>query len=66
MELIYLKDLIVLGFVVVAVWFSHRKGWKTGLEDGVEESLLYLEDKGFIRLVRLEDGDYEIYSKDER
>ena len=60
MELLYVKDLIFVAFIGVTAWFSYRSGWNSGLDKGVDESLIYLSKQGFIEIEELEDGDIKI------
>lgn len=65
MELFYLKDFIFLAILGVCAWFSFRKGWKSGVEAGLdygmEEALEYLEGLGYIKLEELPNGEIKVH-----
>ena len=62
MEIIVeLKDLAFLVFISIAVWFSYRNGFKSGLNTGIDESIYLLESQGFIEVEELEDGELRIH-----
>lgn len=54
------KDLIFVSFIALSAWFSYRAGWKSGLDDGIDKSLFYLEEQGFIEVEELPDGELKI------
>ena len=61
MELvIQLKDIVCSCFVVAAAYFSYRQGAQHGLEQGIDGTLKMIEDKGFIKVIELEDGEIHI------
>ena len=55
------KDFIFAGFICVAAWYSYRAGKHQGVRDGIDNSLYYLRDEGFIKLEELPDGDIKIF-----
>jgi|TARA_X000000950_G_scaffold288701_1_gene406864 hypothetical protein len=57
---IQLKDILFLVFLVLAVYISYRQGAKAGLEMGIDGTLAMIEDKGFIKVVELSDGEIQI------
>lgn len=62
MEIIVeLKDLAFLVFISIAVWFSYRNGFKSGVNTGIDESIYLLESQGFIEVEELEDGELRIH-----
>ena len=54
------KDFIFAAFIGLSAWFSYKLGWKSGLSDGIDKSLFYLSDQGFIELEELPDGELKI------
>ena len=54
------KDFIFAAFIGLSAWSSYKVGWKSGLSDGVDKSLFYLSDQGFIELEELPDGELRI------
>lgn len=61
MELIIqLKDLLFLVLLGVSVYISYRQGTKAGIEAGINGTLQMIEDRGFIKVIELEDGEVHI------
>lgn len=61
MEIIFqLKDLVFLGVLLIGVWFSYRVGYKSGLSEGIDETLAMIEERGFIKIIELDDGEVHI------
>jgi len=54
-----------MSVLVLACWYSYKKGFMEGLENGVDKSLLFLNKKGYITLTRDANGEIiEFESKD--
>ncbi len=61
MEIILqVKDLLFLGLLALAVYLSYRQGAKAGLQMGIDGTLAMIEDKGFIKVIELSDGEVHI------
>lgn len=61
MEIILqVKDLLFLGLLGLAVYLSYRQGAKAGLQMGIDGTLAMIEDKGFIKVIELSDGEVHI------
>lgn len=65
MNLFEFKDVLYMSVLVLACWYSYKKGFMEGLENGVDKSLLFLNKKGYITLTRDANGEIiEFESKD--
>lgn len=58
MEIWYI---IFLAFVIACAYFSYRSGHKQGLADGMEGTLVLLEQGKYIRTARDNFGEIHIY-----
>lgn len=55
------KDIIFAGFICISAWYSYRAGRQQGIMEGIDNSIYYLRDEGFIKLEELPDGDIKIF-----
>ena len=65
MTLFEIKDVLYVLFIIGACWYSYRKGFIEGLDNGVDKSLIFLDKKGYITLTRDANGDIVEFESNE-
>tara|TARA_Y100000389_G_scaffold185068_1_gene204100 strand:+ start:6575 stop:6772 length:198 start_codon:yes stop_codon:yes gene_type:complete len=65
LTLFELKDFLYIIFIIAACWYSYRKGFIEGLDNGVDKSLIFLDKKGYITLTRDDNGNIVEFESNE-